>query len=76
MATVIDDKTIGQAFKSVRESSSLTQGQLAILLGLGQRTIDRIEKGQRQLRFREALLLQNKLGISLEVRIHGQYQAP
>lgn len=59
-------KQFAQRIRYLRRENSWTRKQLAWRLGVGETTIQRIESGERNLYFEEALMLSDIFQVSLE----------
>lgn len=63
---MLNYKLIGEKFKTLREESGLTQGQIAEYLGVNQSYISRYEKNERQLSVDLLEKLSNLFGCSID----------
>ena len=59
----MDDREFGRRFHAARVYRGKTQAEVADLLGLDQRSVSRIERGERDLRISEAHTLCQKLDL-------------
>jgi transcriptional regulator with XRE-family HTH domain len=57
--------SIGQKVKALREKAGLTQGQIALFLGIDQSSLSKCEKGDRQFQVDHLERLSSLFGVSL-----------
>ena len=64
-------KEFGEQIKECRKSLSITQRELAILVGVGVNSISKIERGDANISLRVILRILNKLGLKMEIIINS-----
>jgi HTH-type transcriptional regulator/antitoxin HipB len=69
--TAIDARAFGEAVRKTRKREGLTQRDLALAVGAGERFIVELEKGKETVRLGKALEVAAALGIQVELKHDG-----
>ena len=67
----MDDTQIGAAIAALRAGSGLHQSEFAVVIGISQVDVSRIEKGNRRLRLTELIKLAEHFGFSIDEFLTG-----
>jgi transcriptional regulator with XRE-family HTH domain len=74
--TAMTDEQLGSRLRELRDTSGMSQGELADALGVDQSTVSRIERGQRAVTARELALASGALRVTLGEIVDPASQAP